>query len=177
MPEQYSIRGRSSTEIAGTVEEAIRAGRFAPGAKLPPIRSLAAELAVSPMTVVSAYRDLRRRGLLTAAGRRGTRVSERPPLPVRTAPVVPANARDLVTGNPDPELLPSLTPAVRRLRPGKRLYGGAANAEGLVELARSEFARDGIAAPAIAVVGGALDGIERALVAHLRVGHAIAVEE
>src|SRR5919109_2746250 len=106
------IAGRTTRGIAASVEEHIREGNLRPGMRLPTIRSLAGDLGVSPMTVASAYRELRRRGLVTSAGRRGTHVSEQPPLPVSYAPVVPPGTRDLATGNPDPELLPSLAPAL-----------------------------------------------------------------
>src|SRR5919202_610156 len=102
------ISGRTARTIAGSVEARIRDGELRPGARLPTIRDLAGELGVSPMTVATAYRELRRRGLISSAGRRGTRVTERPPLPVSYAPLVPPGARDLATGNPDPELLPPL---------------------------------------------------------------------
>src|SRR5207248_471200 len=113
--EQTLIRGATAGQIAASVEAAIRESGFVPGEKLPPIRALAGELRVSPMTVASAYGELRRRGLLLAAGRRGTRVADRPPLQLRTRIFVPPGARDLATGNPDPELLPPLAEALTRI--------------------------------------------------------------
>ena len=38
--------------------------------------------------------------------------------------VAPAGVRDLASGNPDPELLPDLTPILRRLEAPRQLYGG-----------------------------------------------------
>jgi DNA-binding transcriptional MocR family regulator len=174
---QISIRGETAGEIAASVEAAIRESEFEPGSKLPPIRALADRLGVSPMTVASAYSELRRRGLVLAARRRGTRVADRPPLQVRTRIFVPPGARDLATGNPDPELLPPLTDVVGRIDipPHDALEEGKLPA--LVELARAQFAADGIPAPAIAVVGGALDGVERVLQAQLRPGDRVAVED
>ena len=167
----------TAREIAASIERRIRDGDLTAGERLPTIRSLAVQLGVSPMTVATAYRELRRRGLVTAAGRRGTRVSERPPLAVAAAPSVPAGARDLVTGNPDPELLPSLAAALAAVDPTPRLYRPAATAPELAEIAREQFAADGIDASALAVVGGALDAVERVLAAHLRPGDSVAVED
>jgi DNA-binding transcriptional MocR family regulator len=175
--EQTSIEGATASEIAASVEAAIRNGQLAPGAKLPPIRSLAAERAVSPMTVASAYRELRLRGLLVAAGRRGTRVAARPPLPVPARVVVPAGARNLASGNPDPHLLPSLADALSGIDTSPRLYPREGKLAELVELARAQFTSDGIATRALAVVGGALDGIERVLQVHLQPGDSVAVED
>ena len=121
-PSAPAIHGRTARELAASVEARIRDGELAPGARLPTIRDLAATVGVSPMTVTTAYRELRRRGLVSAAGRRGTRVSEQPPLPVSVAPLVPPGSRDLATGNPDPELLPPVASALERFaarpRPG-----------------------------------------------------------
>ena len=175
--EQSRIRGTTASGIAASVEAAIRDGRLAPGNQLPPIRGLAAELGVSPMTVASAYRELRRRGLLVADGRRGTRVASRPPLPVHTRIFVPPGARDLASGNPDPELLPPLADALARIDTMPRLYLEDGKLPTLLDLAAAQLAADDIAAPALAVVGGALDGIERVLGAHLRPGDSVAVED
>ncbi|HEV3407533.1 MAG TPA: aminotransferase class I/II-fold pyridoxal phosphate-dependent enzyme [Gaiellaceae bacterium] len=174
---QFVTRGGGAQEIAAAVEEAIRVGRLAPGEQLPTIRALATELRVSPMTVASAYRALRGRGLLTASGRRGTRVAERPPLPVRAPFFVPPGARDLASGNPDPALLPPLDPALAAIDTSPRLALEEGKLEALVDLARAQLAADGVDAPALAVVGGALDGIERVLAAYLRPGDAVAVED
>lgn len=90
---------------------------------------------------------------------------------------MPAGVRDLAGGNPDPELLPDLTPVLRRIEPPRQLYGGDQADPQLLELARAELGEDGIAAEDVAVVSGALDGIERALQAQLRPGDVVAVED
>src|SRR5436190_9867787 len=176
-PSAPAIHGRTARELAASVEARIREGALAPGVRLPTIRDLAATAGVSPMTVTTAYRELRRRGLVNAAGRRGTRVSEQPPLPVSAAPLVPPDSRDLATGNPDPELLPPVNAALARFASGPRIHPYAGKLDRLVELAESAFAADGIPVPALAVVGGALDGVERVLVAQAVTGDTIAVED
>ena len=69
---------RGAEAIASDVEAAISAGALAPGAELPPIRELAGQLGVNANTVAAAYRLLRQRGAVETAGRRGTRVRNRP---------------------------------------------------------------------------------------------------
>lgn len=95
----------------------------------------------------------------------------------RPATAVPAGARDLTQGNPDPALLPDLGRAVRELRPLQRLYGEPGHSEELLRLAGADFASDGIPFNHLLVVGGALDGMERALAAHLRQGDRVVVED
>src|SRR5919197_3623115 len=143
-----AITGRTAREIATTIEVRIRDGELRPGTRLPTIRNLASEAGLNPMTVATAYRELRRRGLVSSAGRRGTRVSEQPPLPVSAAPLVPPGARDLATGNPDPELLPPLAPALARFDPRPRAHPFASKLDRLVEQAEASFAADGIPIPA-----------------------------
>jgi DNA-binding transcriptional MocR family regulator len=173
---QYMARGAGASAIAAGIENAIADGRFAPAARLPTVRELASELEVSPATVAAAYRTLKQRGLVNANSRRGTVVATQPPLRVRGARPLPANTRDLATGNPDPALLPPLGPALARIDPEHKLYGGPVKLARLVELAEADFGADGIVGD-IAVVGGALDGIERVLQTQLRPGDRVAIED
>jgi DNA-binding transcriptional MocR family regulator len=174
--EQLYPRGRTATAIAAGIESRIRDGTMKPGSRLPTIRCLAEDLSVSPATVAAAYRRLKQRGMVTAQGRRGTRVSPRPALRLRPRGRLPEWVRDRADGNPDPELLPSLAAALRRID-RSALYGDEVNLPELVSLARRELRRDAIPADHVTIVGGALDGIERALAARLRPGDRVAVED
>lgn len=172
----YIEQGTGAAGIAAKIESAIAEGRLVPAARLPAVRELASELQVSPATVAAAYRTLKQRGLVNANRRRGTVIATQPPLRVRGARPLPAHTRDLASGNPDPALLPALGPALARLDPEHKLYGGPIKLARLVELAEADFAADGISGD-IAVVGGALDGIERVLQTHLRPGDRVVVED
>jgi DNA-binding transcriptional MocR family regulator len=176
--QRYHITGSTAGEIATSVETAIRGGGLQPGDRLPTVRALAAELQVSPVTVAAAYHRLTGRGLLSAAGRRGTSVCPGPLLPSRLdVPRLPEGVRNLADGNPDPALLPDLRAAAARLTLPRRLYGDDANLPGFLDLAASHLRADGIDTGALAVVGGAMDGIERTLMAHLRPGDRVAFED
>ena len=159
------------------MERAILQGRLAPGGLLPPVRTLAEELGLSAATVAAAYRTLRVRGLVAGDGRRGTRVVLRPPLPVRQTPLIAPGTRDLAEGNPDPAWLPDLRSALRHLPVRAGLYGDADPLPALRRQAARHLEQDGIPATSLAIVGGAMDGIERVLQAHLRPGDRIAVED
>ncbi|UKD51310.1 aminotransferase class I/II-fold pyridoxal phosphate-dependent enzyme [Amycolatopsis sp. FU40] len=176
--DEAALSGGTAAEIALSVERAISAGRLAAGARLPTVRGLAARLAVSPATVNAAYRTLRNRGLVAAAGRAGTRVLERtaPANRALGAPVGPG-VRDLADGNPDPALLPPLRPALAKLSGRQWLYGEAGALPALLDWFRLDFERDGLAAEHLAVAGGAMDAIERVLQAHLWPGDAVIVED
>ncbi len=177
MSVQTYISGDSAVKIASSVEHAMAAGRLAPGESLPPVRSLATRLSVSPATVAAAYRLLQDRGIATADGRRGTRLRSVSPALPTTRAELPRGARDLATGNPDPELLPDIDAAVAKLRPGNRAYGNELNHQPLVQLARAQFDADGVDGTHIAVVSGAMDGLERVLREHLRAGDRVLVED
>jgi DNA-binding transcriptional MocR family regulator len=175
---QYRITGGSAAEIADGIERGVEEGGLRPGAPLPAVRVLATELGVSPTTVAAAFKDLRSRGLVVTRSRSGAHVSWRPPVAGSwLGTTAPAGVRDLASGNPDPELLPDLTPVLRRIEPSRQLYGGDPADPQLIEPARAEFGKTGIAAEDLAVVSGALDGIERALQAQLRQGDVVAVED
>ncbi len=175
---QYRILGEGAGEIAASIERGVVSGELRPGEALPAVRALASELGVSPTTVAAAFKSLRARGLVVTRSRSGAQVSWRPPLGASLLGAsVPEGARDLASGNPDPDLLPDLTPVLRRIDPPRQLYGGDSADPKLLELANAELGRAGIAADEMAVVSGALDGIERALVAQLRPGDVVAVED
>lgn len=183
MAVQYQVTGATAAAIAGSVEQGVRDGALPPGAGLPPVRALAASLSVSPATVAAAYRTLRERGVVETAGRHGTRVRPRPPVAGQRAArrlPAPPGARDLSIGEPDPRLLPDLATHLRRLRPDHTAsYTTAGPLPELTAAARGRLAADGVPvdAAAITITGGALDGIERLLAAHLRPGDRVAVED
>jgi DNA-binding transcriptional MocR family regulator len=180
VPVQYTIAGAGAESIAANVEEAISHGTLAPGDALPPIRELAGQLGVNANTVASAYRLLRDRGAVETAGRRGTRVRDRPATTPRSllGLDVPAGARDLSTGNPDPALLPIAAARFRRAKSGAPLlYGQPPMSPELIDHTRAALGVDGVPADHLAVTSGALDGIERALSAHLRPGDRVIVED
>ena len=174
------IAGAGAESIAANVEEAISGGALPPGHALPPIRELAGQLGVNANTVAAAYRLLRDRGAVETAGRRGTRVRHRPATTPRSllGLDVPAGARDLSTGNPNPALLPIADARFPQACPGAPLlYGQAPMSPELIDHARATLAADGVPAEHLAVTSGALDGIERALSAHLRPGDRVIVED
>lgn len=174
---QTYLSGSTSVKIAASVEGAVTSGKLGAGTLLPPVRSAATQLGVSPATVAAAYRLLQDRGVVAADGRRGTRVRPAPPISVPREVPLPAGVRDLSDGNPDPGLLPDADAALRRLGSIARLYGEELNDPRLLELARRQFRDDGISAEHVSVVSGALDGIERVLREHLRPGDRVAVED
>lgn len=176
MPQQ-SITGRNAREVAASVEAAVARGDLAPGDRLPSVRALASDCGLSPTTVATAIADLKRRGVVVARARSGVRVADRTALvPVAPRPV-PEGTRDLSAGNPDPALLPDVLGAFRRLDAEPRLYGADPVDPRLRAVAAAELRRDGLDSRHLCVVNGALDGIERALAAHLSPGDAVAVED
>lgn len=174
---QYQPQGATATDLANDIEAAIRDGRLTPGTPLESIRQVAKRLTISPATASSAYRMLRDRGMVTTRERSKTIVSSRPPIATGFAAPLSPSVRDLSSGNPDPDLLPSLEDAARQIRLPTRLYGEASVLPELRDLARRELEAQGIRAENLAVVSGGLDGIERVLRAHLLPGDRIAIED
>ncbi|MFE0701434.1 aminotransferase class I/II-fold pyridoxal phosphate-dependent enzyme [Streptomyces sp. NPDC058872] len=180
---EYRIEGRRASEIAASVERGVGSGSLEPGQPLPPMRELAITLGVNPNTVAAAYRTLRERGVIETDGRRGSRVRPRPATTARGSlrVEVPAGVRDVSKGNPDPGLLPPLGEALaevaRRYAELPGLYGEAPVDEEFGGLARAAFDADGVPAGPVGVASGSLDAIERVLVARLRPGDAVAVED
>ncbi len=172
---EYEVAGARASDIAASIEAAITHGRLAPGAALPPVRDLAAQLGVNANTAASAYRLLRDRGTVETRGRNGTQVRERPATsPARRSLALPPGTLDLSMGNPDPALLPHLTP---RPVTQPHLYGEPVLDPSLRRHAERLLSRDGVDPEYVACTFGALDGIDRLLAAHVRPGDAVAVED
>jgi DNA-binding transcriptional MocR family regulator len=89
---------------------------------------------------------------------------------------IPSGVLDLRTGGPDLALLPPL-PSVNELIDRSRTYGEPSVCRDLAHVATAKLGAEGIDASSIAVVGGALDGVERVLGAWLRPGDTVAVED
>lgn len=67
-------------QIRAQLALGVASGRLRPGSRLPTIRTLALELDVSANTVARAYRELIGSGIAEAAGRRGTFITQAPPI-------------------------------------------------------------------------------------------------
>ncbi|MFF7445097.1 MULTISPECIES: aminotransferase class I/II-fold pyridoxal phosphate-dependent enzyme [unclassified Streptomyces] len=110
---ELSGPGGRRAALIDALREAVRDGRLAPGTRLPPYRSLAADLGVARNTVADAYAELVAEGWLTARQGSGTRVAERAePLrgharvPVRPPPRARGPRHDLRQGAPDASAFP-----------------------------------------------------------------------
>ncbi|MEM9132618.1 MAG: aminotransferase class I/II-fold pyridoxal phosphate-dependent enzyme [Actinomycetota bacterium] len=168
---------QTAGDLVADIERRVMDGRLQPGQRLDPVRTTATELGLAPNTVASAYRILGERGVLVGRGRRGTFVAELPMWQPVADEQVPDGLIDLATGNPDPALLPDLAPALAALPARHRLYGEPAVRADLAEALVADMAGDGVDATSVAVVGGALDGLERVLTARLRAGDRVAIED
>ncbi|MFF9108499.1 PLP-dependent aminotransferase family protein [Streptomyces sp. NPDC014805] len=110
---ELSGPGGRRAALTRALREAVRSGRLAPGTRLPPYRSLAADLGLARNTVADAYAELVAEGWLTARQGSDTRVAERARL-LRDTPRVPRTSpprargplHDLRQGTPDASAFP-----------------------------------------------------------------------
>nr|WP_237305304.1 aminotransferase class I/II-fold pyridoxal phosphate-dependent enzyme [Streptomyces sp. SAT1] len=172
----YAISGATAKAIAASVERGVSEGALAPGAALPPVRRLADELAVSPGTVATAYKELRGRGIVVTRGRGGTVVAPAPAVASRRPPKVPRGLRDLAGGHPDPAFLPAPAPP-SRLAPGARSHRSTPRLPRLEDAARDWLGADGVPVEHVTFAHGALDLVGRLLSVELRPGDAVAMED
>ncbi|MFI0940930.1 PLP-dependent aminotransferase family protein [Streptomyces sp. NPDC021020] len=84
--------GGRRAALTTALREAVRGGRLAPGTRLPPYRSLAADLGMARNTVAEAYAELVAEGWLSARQGSGTRVADRPAPPIAPSGPPPAPA-------------------------------------------------------------------------------------
>ncbi len=169
----------TSRALATAVSRAVAEGALVPDTKLPPIRTVARELALSPTTVSAAWGLLVRSGVVATDGRRGTTVLDTARTDggrYRRALDQPAPlARDLSTGVPDEALLPTLGAALARLdRAGTpSSYLEDPVVPELAELLRGDWP---YAAERITVVDGAMDALDLVTRSLLRFGDRVVVE-
>jgi DNA-binding transcriptional MocR family regulator len=169
----------SARGLAHAVSRGIRDGALPAGTRLPPVRTVARELALSPTTVSSAWRLLLTSGAITTAGRHGTRVSDsagRGAARYRRAleSATPFHL-DLSTGVPDPTLLPSLASAIAEMTTAgtPSSYLDAPVLPELVSVLRSAWPYP---PPEVTVVDGAMDGLDLVTRALLGFGDRVVVE-
>ncbi|MEV6757741.1 PLP-dependent aminotransferase family protein [Streptomyces sp. NPDC051214] len=146
---ELSGAGGRRAVLIRALRDAVREGRLAPGTRLPPYRSLAADLGIARNTVADAYAELVAEGWLTARQGSGTRVAERAAPPTRarvpkrapTRPATPAPpAYDLRQGRPDAASFPRtawLAAARRALNSAPNEAFGPGDPQGRVELRRA----------------------------------------
>ncbi len=65
-------------QIMDRIKHLVATGALRPGDQLPTIRQLSVDLRVDPNTVVHAYRELDREGIISTQQGRGTFISEHP---------------------------------------------------------------------------------------------------
>lgn len=169
----------TSRALAAAVSRAVADGVLAAGTKLPPIRTVARELALSPTTVSSAWAVLSRSGVLATDGRRGTTVLD-PSAGgggrYRRALDRPALlAQDLSTGVPDGALLPGLAAALSDVSTAgtPSSYVDPPVVPELAALLRSDWP---YAAEELTVVDGAMDALDLVTRVLLRFGDRVVVE-
>ncbi len=81
-------------QLVQQVHQALQLGLLEPGDQLPTAQQVVSSLAINPNTVLKAYRDLEREGLVRARPGRGTFVIGRLP---RTDPAAQAKFRKSMT--------------------------------------------------------------------------------
>lgn len=171
---------RDATAIARAIGVLITREEIAAGDKLPTIRAVAKQLGVSTSTVAEAWTMLRNHGLIDTDRRRGTTVRAFPGhgrSRYWRVPMAPGSLElDLSTGTPDPLLLPRLEPILAKIHTDLEVtsYLEPPMLPALEHQLRTQWPYD---APAMAVIDGANDGLDRIIRSIVRVGDIVLVED
>ncbi|MEM9565776.1 MAG: PLP-dependent aminotransferase family protein [Actinomycetota bacterium] len=166
--------------IAKAFGSMIAQGVVEPGEKLAPVRTVAAELGVSTSTVAEAWSILRSHGLIVTDRRRGTTVQP-PRVHGRSrywrVPIEPGTLElDLSTGTPDPALLPAIEPILASISAEVEVTSYLEPAI-VPELEVELRARWPSEPPALLVVDGANDALDRVVRSLVRLGDRVIVED
>jgi len=146
---ELSGSGSRRAVLIRALRDAVRSGRLAPGTRLPPYRSLAADLGLARNTVADAYAELVAEGWLSARQGSGTTVARvhlpdgvreraEPPAPARAPADRPAHG--LLQGQPDAASFPRtawLAAARRALTAAPHDAFGPGDPRGRPELRRA----------------------------------------
>lgn len=178
-PIEERLHESTARGLATAVGRAVADGELLPGTRLPPIRTMARALGLSPTTVSAAWGMLARSGTIQTGGRRGTVITANRAGPTRYRRALDHGAPfelDLSTGTPDPALLPELTAALRRIEhtAGATTYLDDPVLPELAEILRGDWP---FAAERFAVVDGAMDGMQLIAASLLHFGERVAVED
>ena len=160
---QLALTGGRRAGLEQALRDAVRTGRLAPLARLPPTRKLAAELGLSRGTVRAAYDQLIAEGYLTARQGSGTAVADVPQDrgdKPHSGHASAAPRHDLRPGNPDVSAFPTaawLRSARRALNVAQASAFACADPRGRLELraALAEYlgrARGVLARPELIVI-------------------------
>src|SRR4051794_40944258 len=146
---ELSGPGSKRAALIRALRDAVHRGRLAPGSRLPPYRSVAAELGLARNTVADAYAELVAEGWLTARQGAGTQVAPRaaPPVPRQGRPGAPVAqaapaarprlVHNLAHGQPDASAFPRsawLSSGRRTLAAAPGDAFGPADPRGRIEL-------------------------------------------
>lgn len=176
------ITGGTAADIADSIRALHDRGALMPGDSLPPVRALAERLGVNRNTVVAAYGQLSRAGIVESQGRAGTRIAGVAPIAQEGYAAQEGASpqdwlRDIASGNPDPALIPDIAPVLARAGGSPVLYGAPVIEPGFEAWARDWIRPDAPGDFSLTVTHGAADAIERLLAQALGRGDAVALED
>ena len=175
-----AIEVRSARGIAAGIGRLIRSGTLQIGDRLPTVRTIAADLGVSPATVSEAWQSLAQAGVIESRGRAGTfvRTDTETHGPARYRRITHgpgAYERDYSTGIPDTELLPDLSRATRHAELGDLTTNYFDDpVDPLLHEALAE--RWPFTPQAVTVVDGCLDALVRVANEVVRFGDRVLIE-
>lgn len=164
---------REPNGIAQSIIHLITSGELRPGARLPTVRNLAIEFAVSASTIANVWAKLRSEGFVDTRRRGGTYIIE--PRPVSAKRDLPLQL-DLSTASPDPALQFDLAPALIAGLKVNNLHSAELDyvIEPLVKYAESSWP---FSASAWTITGASSESILVSLSAIAKPGSVIAVEQ
>ncbi|TRY33322.1 aminotransferase class I/II-fold pyridoxal phosphate-dependent enzyme [Aliiglaciecola sp. M165] len=173
---KVNISGHSAQGIFESIRELTSNGQLVAGDALPPVRELAEQLGVNRNTVSAAYQRLATAGIAVTQGRLGTRISQQPNAGEQEG-VTDTALFDLADGSPRREWLPDLNDVASHTKLNQFLYGEATILPQIIDYATSWFAGTCPKDFAITLCNGAIDTLERMMLAHLVPGDKVVVED